>query len=474
MNQHYAAVFSDLEEHSVAWSRAPREAMLALITEYRQLAESMAGQYGSLHINFTGDGHLFLYETADTAVQFSLRLITTWKDKAAPFAERQGVPYIALRLGCHFGECVQLDDKSAWVGRGIILAKRVEDAAEPDSLYVTESVLEFIDVPLYRFEESGGHTLKGDHLPTRTLYKVTAVDEPALLAKPAEELTAESWFLKGVALVGTRQENTTEEADCYREALKLRPEHAAAHNNLAVVLRAAGDDGTAGQHYREALKARPDYAEAHYNYALLLQSGGRLDGAVDHYREALRVREDYADAHHGLANLLVSRGDFGGAREHYEAALQLRPSNPEIHNNYAILLEVRGDVAAAESQYQEALRLRPDYPEAHYNYAILLENRSEPDLAEAHYREALRVWPDYPEAHNNLGILLHLKGDLTGARTHYAEAIRLRPDDPESHYNYGLLLRASGREAEAHEHFRTARELAPENPRFQSAMDAPS
>ena len=73
-------------------------------------------------------------------------------------------PPYRCEVGCHFGECVALES-DAWIGRGITLAKRVETVAAPNALYVTESVLSIIDLPLYGFEEAGGHALKGDHLP---------------------------------------------------------------------------------------------------------------------------------------------------------------------------------------------------------------------------------------------------------------------------------------------------------------------
>lgn len=474
MASYFAAVFTDLERHSDVWARTPRDRVVAIIAEYRYLAESMAAQYGSHHFNFTGDGHLFLYESADAAVQFGLKLIDKWTaNGSATAAAGRSVPRIPLRLGCHFGECTPLEGSDAWVGRAINLAKRVEGAAQPNTLLVTENVLELVDLPMYRFEAAGSHELKGDHLPQRVLYSITAMDESALALKPKEELTAEAWFLKAVGLVGTTRENSREEADCYGKALRLRPDYPEAHNNLAILLRATGDGAGAAKHYREALRLRPDYPEAHYNYALLLEARGSIPGAMHHFGEALRLRPDYVDAHHSCANLIKAKGELAAAERHYQAALRLRPEHPEVHNNYAILLEDKGEPEQAEAHYREALRLRPDYKEAHYNYAILLEDRGRPDAAQSHYQEALRLWPDYPEAHNNLAILLQGRGELAAAEAHYREALRLRPDDPETHYNYALLLKAKGAAGTAEEHFRIAYELAPEVPTFKSAIEPP-
>jgi len=470
MSRYFAVVFSDLVRHSDEWARVPRERMVALVAEYRYIAESLAGQYGCRYRKFTGDGHMFLFEGVDAAAQFGLRLIESWRIGNEELPALRGLPRLPLRLGCHFGECTPLDG-GGWIGRGNAIAKRVEGEAEPDTLLVTESALDLLDLPLYAVEEAGERPLKGDHLTTRRLFRLAAFRAETLDERPPDELVAEDWFLRGAALIGTEREWGEEEERCYREALRLDAGYAEAHNNLAVLLRARGDVEEAAKHYQEALRARSDYPEAHYNYAALLTARGSLSGAVAHYEDALLLRPDYVDAHEGYATLLKLRGDADGAEEHYREALRIRPEYPEAHNNLAVLLEETERVEEAERHYREALRLRPEYAEAHYNYALLLEGRSEAAAAEAHYREALRLHPDYPEANNNLAVLLHLAGRLEEAEAHYLEALRTRRGDPETHYNYGLLLRAKGQEAEAEREFRTARELGPDVERFRSAID---
>jgi len=470
---YFAIVFCDLQRHSLAWRRVPRAAMVAIIAEYRYLAQSIAGQYGRRHENFAGDGHLFLFESADVAVHFGLTLIAFWKHRRRFLLSAHGAPELPLRVGCHFGECTELDDPGAWIGRAVNLAKQIEDSAAPDTLFVTESVVDLIDLPLYDFEEAGNHALKGDHLPQRRLYHLISVDGAALAARPAEELTAIDWLLKGVTLGGGPHENTDEETECYRQALLQRPDYPEAHNNLAILLRRRGEAAAAAQHYEEALRYWPRYSEAQYNYAILLEGIGDRFGALDHYREAVHWRPDYIDAHHRLAGLLTLLGDTEEAERHYEEVLRLRPGHAEAHNDYAVLSEQKGDAAAAEEHYCEALRLRPDYAEAHYNYAMLLESRDVIDQAEEHYRAALRLLPDYPEAHNNLAILLHGKSDLAGAERHYSEALRLRPSDPETNYNFALLAQARGDAEAAEKHFRLASDLASEATNLPSVIKHP-
>lgn len=461
MSTYLAIVFCEFQQGSPIWNRVSRDKMIAIVSEYKYLAESIASQYGNLHQAFTSDGHLFLFDNADAAIQFCLKLIQSWKDSAESIPALGGLSHVPLRLGCHFGECILLEDGNAWVGRGINLVKQLAKSADPDTLCVTESILDVIDLPMHQFQEVDALALEGDYLPLRRLYRVTSLISIAGDSRPIERPTAELWFLKGVALIGTVKENSEEEADCYRQALLLRPEYAEAHNNLAVLLSAIGDERSAAERYREALTLRSDYPEAHYNYALLLQARGSTVGAAEHYQKALRLRRDYVDTHYGYATLLSAHGDMSKADAHYQEALRLRPEYAEVHNNYAMLLEDKGELEKAHRHYREALRIRPEYPEAHYNYAYLLENEVDWDNAEAHYRQALALRADYPEAHNNLAILLQRKGESSDAEFHYKEALRLRPDDPQAHYNLALLLKSKDDLAQADEHFRLAYELAP-------------
>src|SRR5215467_580720 len=216
-----------------------------------------------------------------------------------------------------------------WIGRGNAVAKRVETRAEPNAVFVTEAILDLIDLPLYRFRAAGKRALKGDPLPRRALYCLAGFDEEAFLAKPEQELSAEEWFLRAVSFFGTDRENSQEEAECYRHALELRPDYPEAHNNYAVLLRRRGEDAAAAEHYREALRARRDYPEAHANYAGLLASWGNAAGAILHYKEALATRPEHADAHLGLANILAMSGRLAEAESHYREVLRLRPRSAE-------------------------------------------------------------------------------------------------------------------------------------------------
>ena len=68
----------------------------------------------------------------------------------------------------------------------------------------------------------------------------------------------------------------------YREAIRLSPNFAMAHNNLGGTLHMKGKLDEAVASYLQALRCRPDYPEAHSNLATALQALGKLDEAEEH------------------------------------------------------------------------------------------------------------------------------------------------------------------------------------------------
>lgn len=182
-----------------------------------------------------------------------------------------------------------MHDDDAWIGRALNIAKRVESCAEPDTLFVTQTVLDLIDLPVYLFHEVDVFELKGDYLPRRHLYRIASVDHTALAARSEERMTAEDWFLKGAGIAGTDGRELAEELHCYEKALELRADYPEAHNNLGVILKAAGDRTAAETRYLDAVRLWPHYPEAHYNLAILLEETDRPDEAAAHYRQALNA-----------------------------------------------------------------------------------------------------------------------------------------------------------------------------------------
>ena len=227
-----------------------------------------------------------------------------------------------------------------------------------------------------------------------------------------------------------------------REATRLRPDDAVAHNNLGNALDYSGDRHGAIAEFRAAIRLRPT-AEAHYKLGNALYDSGDRHGAIAEYREAIRRKPDYADAHSNLGLALDDSGDRHGAIAEYREAIRRKPDLHQAHNNLGLALNDSGDRPGAIAALREAIRLKPDDADAHSNLGTALYVSGDRHGATAALREAIRLRPDDAVAHNNLGLALDNSGDRPGAIAEYREAIRLEPA-AEAHYNLGNALRAAG------------------------------
>lgn len=72
----------------------------------------------------------------------------------------------------------------------------------------------------------------------------------------------------------------------FREAIRLQPDYAQAHTNLAVVLFQRDRIEEARYHFERAIYLRPNYALGHLNYGLMLRKLGRIDEAKEQLGQA--------------------------------------------------------------------------------------------------------------------------------------------------------------------------------------------
>src|SRR5262249_55091231 len=80
----------------------------------------------------------------------------------------------------------------------------------------------------------------------------------------------------------------------YRELLAADPDQFDALHNLGHVRVLQGRHREAVDCFKRALRRRPDAAATHNMLASALRGAGRYDEAVAHYRRALALRPDYA------------------------------------------------------------------------------------------------------------------------------------------------------------------------------------
>ena len=148
---------------------------------------------------------------------------------------------------------------------------------------------------------------------------------PAQPAPPAAAATletdAEQWFRRAERLEAT---DKVEAEACYRRALALAPDDAAAYLNLGVLLGELGRGSEAIQLYRAGLEHCPGEALMHFNLAVALEDLTHHAEAIDAYEECLKVAPELADAHYNAARLHGLLGHSRQAIRHYNAYRRLQ------------------------------------------------------------------------------------------------------------------------------------------------------
>jgi len=287
-------------------------------------------------------------------------------------------------------------------------------------------------------------------------------------------------------LLGRKAADSKEVMAQFREAIRLRPDYAEAHNNLGLVLTQTNDDEAAVAEFREAIRIDPDYGDAHANLGAALTSTDS-EQAVRELEKAVGLSPASVKAQFNLAMAYGADPSHGPATqiEQLRKVIALAPTFPAAHLVLGKALLQDSKVPEAVEELREAARLEPENGEAHYQLGLALVragrkedadaelkrgrelvsandrnqnanldiaegraalDKGEVDQAAAKFRHALKVQPDASEAHHYMGLVLEKQGDTGGASAEYRKALELNPADMSTKGRLEALRNPGGAE----------------------------
>jgi tetratricopeptide (TPR) repeat protein len=100
--------------------------------------------------------------------------------------------------------------------------------------------------------------------------------------------------------------------------------------SLGILLEDLQQYDEAEKEYREIIKIDPDFAEAHFNLAYLLADLQRYDEAEKEYIEVIRIYPDYVKAHYVLGVLLKKLQRYDEAKKEILKARKLSEEQGRI------------------------------------------------------------------------------------------------------------------------------------------------
>jgi len=202
-----------------------------------------------------------------------------------------------------------------------------------------------------------------------------------------EQRTAEEFFERAYQHVEAKRYEQGI-AD-YTEAIRLKPDYAAAYNNRGYARDDLGDYAGAIADYTKSIELKnPELHLPYNNRGLARRNQGDFDGAIADYTEAIRLKPDYAYAYNNRGNALRHQDNFDGAIADYNEAIRLKPDYANAYYNRGNTRRDQGDNDGAIADWTTAIRLEPDYTNAYYNRGVAYKEQ-------ANYRAAIADYQQY-------------------------------------------------------------------------------
>ncbi len=163
------------------------------------------------------------------------------------------------------------------------------------------------------------------------------------------------------------QGNVAAAIELLERAVRIAPQVAELHNNLGVMLQAAGRIREAGEHFRTAATLKPAYLDALNNLAAHAAEQGNFAEAIECARRVLAIDSNRADVWNNLGNALMRQGEIDNAIAAYRRSIDLDPNRSEARSNLLLTLHY-SPRQTPQQIFQEHLRLAPAaHPAAHDN-----------------------------------------------------------------------------------------------------------
>ncbi|MDQ1406204.1 MAG: protein O-mannosyl-transferase [Acidobacteriaceae bacterium] len=189
--------------------------------------------------------------------------------------------------------------------------------------------------------------------------------------------------------------------------LQVTDNNGMAENNMGAALVEKGQPELAQTHFETAVRLIPELASAHYNLAVLWQRQNRTEQAVREYRQAIALSSDpmeAAQAHNNLGILYLMSKNYTAALPELSAAIALNPDEQNSYIGRGMIELESWNYPAAVADFARATEISPS-PIACFWLGQALERKGDYPRAENAYMAALQLAPEMTEARNRLEAL---------------------------------------------------------------------
>jgi predicted O-linked N-acetylglucosamine transferase (SPINDLY family) len=250
---------------------------------------------------------------------------------------------------------------------------------------------------------------------------------------------------------------------CYRQALKLRPNVADAlhllgvlhlqrgeadqaveligraiaidpkpqqfHTNYAAALHHAGRPEDSLRAYRDALARNPQDIEVYKNLSVLLNGQGRTEEALQCLKDGIRANPGAFRIHKLLGELYLKHSRYTEVVEHYRICAEVEPGNLGLMNDLGFVYGKLGRHQDAVDLLMPVCQAGTALPDIYNNLGNSLRQLRRLDEAESMLKKAIALDPKRWQFETNLGGVYFQQGRLNEALEIFERLHRAYPDE---------------------------------------------
>jgi tetratricopeptide (TPR) repeat protein len=314
----------------------------------------------------------------------------------------------------------------------------------------------------------------------RKLLEAGKLAEAELVLDRAEKLApSDSVILTLDAKVKGRLGEYSSAVALLKRVVRLTPESAQAHVDLAIALADSGDLNSALAETATAISIAPALALAHLNRARILSDMRQDREAGDEFALAARLAPGNPDCYFYWSFAERAQGNFTKEAELLRKVVKLQPGNVQAHIMLASNLLDKNQTAEAVAELRMALAIDPNSAQAIYKLSRALHT-TDPEESKRLRSEFDRLKAqnsvvDQAKALANEALHEFTVQDLRESIRLYDEAIETCGDceiESALHRDLGLTLCRDGQIERGAEELRKALALNPEDRDAAKALDA--
>ena len=156
-----------------------------------------------------------------------------------------------------------------------------------------------------------------------------------------------------------RNADFKDEITFYNQILERTYDNARVHYNLGCAYFAENQIEKSRLHLTEAIRLKPNYAAAIGNLGQLEYRAGNVDQAIALYEQANVYKPDLIENRTNLGTAYSDKGRFPEAIRELQIALQMNPQHVGALNNLGIVYGRQGKLDQAEVYFRTAMQINP-------------------------------------------------------------------------------------------------------------------